>query len=250
MNETDRVTAVQATACRRELGLGDTEPIDIIKVLHECLDVSVIVRRFSSGFSGMFLRTDTAGAVVLNATKSLGHQHFTAAHELFHLRFETGLTHQICLAGQFTSKNRNELEADCFAANLLMPQAAVLNRLYGRSASSKQPMVMEDVIDLGQHFGVSHAAMLIRLKRLGIFTDSQAGHMNKNVTEFARSRGYNITLYRPSPEETIYSSYVQKAYAALDRSLITEGKFQQLLLEADYADLLYGGPEGDAHEDV
>ena len=109
---------------------------------------------------------------------------------------------------------------------------------------------MEDALDLGQHFGVSHAAMLFRLRQLGFLTAGQAGQMRSDVIATARIIGCDTNLYRATNEDRVYSSYAEKAKRALDEGLITNGKYEQLLLEAGFADLLYGQEEVDGREDI
>lgn len=237
--ELERIAKLRATEVRQGLGLAAHEPIDIFKVLRENVDISFVLRPFSSAISGMFLRMSAAEVIVINTAKSLGHQRFTAAHEYYHLRFDKGMSTKICATGKFDYSSPSEIEADYFAANYLMPAEAVTNRLT-RQLHGKLSIELDDVIDLEQHFGVSHAAMLLRLKQLQHISKTKYEQLRKvPVILAARTLGYEISLYRATNENRLISSYAAKAKNALDRGYITFGKYEQLLLEAGLADLLY-----------
>lgn len=251
MNDFELPARVKAGETRWMLGVSANEPLDIFKLLHDTLDIHIVFKPLQSGLSGVFLRLEKTGLILVNSAKTLGHQRFTAAHELFHLRYDEGLTHRICSAGQFDRNvQEGEKEADFFAANLLSPDEAVHARLYRRRRDRTDPITLDDVIDLEQYFGVSHQAMLIRLRFLGLLSQEQAEELKTNVVTVARSLGYEPDLYQPTHMDKFLSSYAAKAKNALERGLISDGKYEQLLLEAGYADLLYGLEEGEVSEEI
>lgn len=93
--------------------------------------------------------------VLLNTMKSAERSRIDAAHELFHLvahREETG--------------KKEEEEADVFAGVFLMPEEDVLGRI-SRVAGIRQ------LIDKKTRWGVSLAALVVRLHRLGRLSDWQ-----------------------------------------------------------------------------
>ena len=64
-----------------------------------------------------------------------------------------------------------------------------------------------------------------------------------NIIYQALLLGYDDTLYCPLPEEKArmtYGRYIKRAEELLDRGLISDGKYRELLLEAFRADLVYG----------
>lgn len=80
------------------------------------------------GVSGMLVRTgDEFGILYATHIRSLGFQRFSIAHELAHYFLEGHVDHILPKTGQhvseagFTSADPFELEADHFAAGLLMP---------------------------------------------------------------------------------------------------------------------------------
>ncbi len=250
MNDLETTAMVRATEFRRSLGLSPHAPLDVLKLLRECLDVSFVMKPLSPGVSGIFLRLGATEIVVLNTAKSFGHQRFTAAHEYFHLKYDRGMARRVCVTGVFEQKVRREREADYFAANLLLPAEGIALRLHQRADRGQRPMSLVDLLDLEQHFGVSHAATLFRLRQLGYLTPQQVEELGPGVIAAARINGYDTRLYQATNEDRVYSSYAGKAKRALDEGLITSGKHEQLLLEAGFADLLYGQEEVDGREDV
>jgi len=247
MNDLETNAMARATEVRRELGLGEYETLDVLKLLRECLDVSLVFKPLSPAVSGVFLRLGKSDVIVLNTAKTLGHQRFTAAHEYCHLRYDRGLSRRACAAGLFDQGSQSEREADHFAANLLLPANGIALRLHKRGQNE---VSLEDVIDLEQHYGTSHKATLIRLRHLHYLNDKQLEALGRGVVGLAKRLGYRPDLYLPTGEDRVESGYAEKAKRALDRGLITEGKYEQLLLEAGYADLLYGGEEEGGHEDI
>lgn len=250
MNELELVSTARALEFRRSLGLSEHEPIQIVKVLRQCLDISLVLKPLSLGISGIFLRCDSVEIIVVNTAKSLGHQRFTAAHEYCHLRYDTGATRRICATGLFDPKYPGEREADYFAACLLLPAEGVRLRLYERRRRAAARITMEDLLDLEQYYGVSHAATLIRLRQLGLLSEEQSAVFKAGVTAAARVMGYNPRLYEPTNQDAVYSSYPAKAKRALDKGLIGPEEYERLLREANLADLLTAAEEHEPRSDA
>lgn len=240
MNQIESIATFRANEVRKALGLSAFESIDIIKVLRENEDVNFILKPFESRISGMFLRLGTTKVIVLNTARTLGHQRFTAAHEYYHLCFDTGMMGGLCIAGRSKQTITSEAEADLFAANLLMPAEGIAHSIYKRTRGVRK-ITIDDVVNLEQKFGVSRAAMLIRLKKLGYLTEKQLSEMKEYpVIQTARILGYELDLYQPTNRDAVLSSYAEKAKIALESGYISEGRYRQLLLEAGLIDLIYG----------
>ena len=63
--------------------------------------------------------------MLVNSNQSQGRQHFTIAHELYHLYIEENPTPHKCNPGN-GSKDPVEQCADMFASSLLMPETGIL----------------------------------------------------------------------------------------------------------------------------
>lgn len=240
MDQLESVSRFRANEIRKQLGLSAFEPIDIIKTLQENEDVSFVLKPFSSGISGMFLRLEATEVIALNSSRTVGHQRFTAAHEYYHLCFDQGMTVGMCFAGKSEQENAREREADRFAADLLMPTDGITASLLKRTRGERE-ITIDDVVHLEQKFGVSRMAMLVRLRQLNMFTEREFVDMKeRQVIRTAKILGYSTALYQATREETVFSSYAEKAKTAHELGHISEGRYRQLLLEAGLADLLYG----------
>lgn len=107
-----RANAAQSAAqVRREWGVGETQPVDILRILWSWECISVIRTPFgeSSRASGLFARKNDSVLIVLNSGRTLGRRFFTAAHELYHVRFNEGMTGRVltpCLPSMQPTRSR------------------------------------------------------------------------------------------------------------------------------------------------
>lgn len=148
-------------------------PVDM-EFLAERLDVQVLRSSMPSDVSGMLLRDGDTRAIGLNKSQSSARQRFTLAHEIGHLRLHRGrplivdssIRVNLRDATSATATNREEIEANRFAAALLMPEDMVVE-----AASAADLTSIDDLQKhLAARFKVSPEAMGYRLVNLGITT--------------------------------------------------------------------------------
>lgn len=241
MGKLEGEAAVQALQVRRELGLGESEPIrDIAKLLRSLANVTIIWRPLSDLISGCFIRGEHARVILVNSARTLGHQNFTLAHEYYHLRFEPELTGVVCSAEHFGAKSISERAADLFAAHFMMPEMAIKHWVFDRTKRGQRALNLMDLVDMEYLFGVSHQAMLFRMESLGLLSRSQVDLLKAGVTQAAYSIGYDGSLYRPTNESRMESEYARLAKEALTSELISRGKYEELLLEAGLGEIVFG----------
>ncbi len=233
----------EAAETRKMLGIGQYDRIDIFRVLRDIENISLIITKIKGNISGFFMRNKEAGLIVINASKSLGHQYFTAAHEFYHIKYDRGMSGRICPINKFEEEYQNERDANYFAAHLLVPDEALKYMILKKTKG--KPLTLSDVIFLENYFQVSHTLMLIRLKSIGAITSKQYDSMKNNVINNAARLGYNTNLYRNTEDKgtQIYSDYVELAQTLLNSGRITYGKYEELLLDGGFADILYGDNE-------
>ena len=114
----------QVAEFRADNGLSASEAINLKSLLLK-LNVLTIFRPLSDNFSGMCLKDGSGHRFMLvNSSHSRGRQHFTIAHELYHLYIESKPTPHKCnpCSG---SKDPVEQSADMFASSLLMPETGL-----------------------------------------------------------------------------------------------------------------------------
>ena len=163
----------EARRLREEFGGSDIPvPVDLIA---ERLDVTLVVERLDRNVSGLLFRRGEEKAIGINATHSPQRQRFTVAHELGHLRLHPGreliLDHvRVNLRDDVSSlgTDREEREANAFAAELLMP-AGEITRHVRWAIDREQTPDARLVGDLGRYFDVSDQAMEFRLVHLGLW---------------------------------------------------------------------------------
>lgn len=233
----------RAYEARRNLDIGAHESIDIFKALRDKEGVSLIISECKGDISGFFMRKGDVGLIFVNSARSLGHQHFAAAHEYYHLQYDTGLSGKICPIKKFDDEYSNEHEANIFASYFLMPDDALRYHVDTRTNGGK--IKIQDVIHMENHFGVSHQLMLLRLKDLRLITEEDAKIMRPQIINQARKLGFSTDLYKSteSKGEFVYSDYAAIAAELLESGKISFGKYEELLMDGKYSDVLFGGED-------
>ncbi|MFG2351503.1 ImmA/IrrE family metallo-endopeptidase [Streptomyces phaeochromogenes] len=152
----------------------DEPPVDPGQ-LAEKLGVLVVPQEMTDDVSGMLLRRGEQKVIGVNQAHVEARQRFTVAHELGHLLLHRGrplildTQTRVNLRDTVSSKatDREEIEANRFAAALLAPEVMVR-----REVRQAQFQTVEDLVErLADRFGVSHTAMNFRLMNLGIISD-------------------------------------------------------------------------------
>lgn len=147
-----------------------TAPVDLKAIFAE-LGVEYKTDWMDDGASGSITRNGDQFTVTINALESDNRQRFTAAHELAHYLLHRDLMgdgkrmhrHVDNLYGgerphDLVFKRAHEIEANRIAAQIVMPKKLV----------EQEFQIEKDSAALARKFGVSKAAMDIRLKTLGL----------------------------------------------------------------------------------
>jgi Zn-dependent peptidase ImmA (M78 family) len=147
-------------------------PVDVEQLAIYC-GAEVRYEPFSGELSGMLRRQRNGKHVIgVNATHTSARQRFTIAHELGHLQlhkdeeFHVDESAPIRFRSEISSQaiDSDEIEANQFAAELLMP-SAFLEEAIENIPPGTEPE--EAVAHLADVFGVSVQAMTIRLSSSG-----------------------------------------------------------------------------------
>lgn len=138
------------------------------------LGAEVVRERLGRDVSGLLFRDDGRVLIGVNDLHSPKRQRFTVAHEVGHLALHRGrpllLDHvrvNFRDANSSTATDTEEIQANAFAAEILMPRAMVMaeaRRLMADPKSTEGSIVS----DLAQGFDVSDQAMEYRLINLGL----------------------------------------------------------------------------------
>lgn len=145
-----------------------TPPVDLERVADR-LGIRLYREPFVEEIDGIYIRIPGVPPVVaVNSSpfKPLSRQRFTIAHEIGHHllsgRFVRG-ARVFFIDGADTSRSMLERACDRFAALLLMPEDMV--RLWFGELSANRE---NRVAIMAERFGVSSAAMRVRLQELGL----------------------------------------------------------------------------------
>jgi Zn-dependent peptidase ImmA (M78 family) len=142
-------------------------PLDLLALVEEEHDVPVGVLALGAGLAGAYLRRPRGALILVNGTEAAARLRFTLAHELGHHVLGHDQSVDTAL-GLSRPVRPMEIQANRFAAELLVPVAAVRAWL-GRRGS---PAVgLDEVVELAAEFGVSAPVALFRFQAAGALAD-------------------------------------------------------------------------------
>ena len=217
----------EATQFRIKHGIGPTEPIRLKSWLPK-LNVVAMFKPLSDNFSGMAVKQGEQKFIIINSAHRLSKQHFTIAHELYHLFIQKDFTAEVSHAGRFDRSDKVEYDADWFAAYLLMPADGVIS-LIPETELSKNKISLETIIKIEQYFACSRTALLVRLSGIGLIDYDKYKQYTTNVISSARILGYDKTLYTPGNENLVIGDYGTRAKKLYDKGIISESHFIDLM---------------------
>ena len=227
----DKITLAAEDLARKfrtDNGYSTSEPI-IIKTLLTKLRILTMYRPLSENAYG--LSTHSANKedkfILVNSRSYRGRQHFTVAHELYHLYIDENPHPHICREGG--KKDRTDRMADAFATALLMPQEGVLKAIPNEEILNRN-VSLASVFSLEQYFRVSHQSMLFRLKKLGLISeDTLQSMLAIKIHDVAPQYGiFDMSLYEKGNENVILSDYGIRAKTLFDKEKISESHYNQL----------------------
>ncbi|MFE9425304.1 ImmA/IrrE family metallo-endopeptidase [Kitasatospora sp. NPDC006697] len=168
----------KAEGLLQELGI-HAAPVPVDRVAHH-LGARIHLRPFDSrDVSGMLFREDGKPPIIgVNALNGEKRQRFTIAHEIAHLVLHPGkpliLDRQVKVnfrdATSSTATDEEEMQANAFAAALLMPKFLVAERLHHHLERDAHVADVDIVKRIAADFDVSIQAMEYRLTNLGLLS--------------------------------------------------------------------------------
>ena len=154
--------------------VGYNIPIDIERII-QSYNIEIRSQSLEDSMSSMLVIKNGRGIIGINKAHPPTRQRFSLAHELGHYLLHSKSTQifvdasTIFFRDELASEgsDKEEIEANTFAAELLMPESVL------RQIIRQQPLDAFDdraVQRLAAKFGVSVQALTIRLTRLGFTT--------------------------------------------------------------------------------
>lgn len=147
-------------------------PVDVERLAKQ-EGLRVVEEQLESEISGMLYREGGRAVILINQNDVPVRKRFSVAHELGHYHLHTSSSVFVDRRVRFRDSNssqgtiKEEIEANSFAAELLMPETFVLQeamRLRGRRFTLSDEELIGELADI---FEVSRQAMEVRLANLG-----------------------------------------------------------------------------------
>lgn len=210
------------------LRVSDSEPLNMKTVLRQ-LNVMALYRPLSDSLFGLSLLTPDKQHrfMLVNSNSRRGRQHFTIAHELFHLYYDENPKAHFC--GLSADTDPTERSANLFASALLVPKEGLLQNIPSDEIVSKEVGV-DTLLRLEHLYGVSHTTLVLRLKELRVISPAYSEKILAcSITHEATMRGYDSDLYTPGNEGLVIGDFGSKARKLFDEERISEGHYLELL---------------------
>ncbi|MFC4871743.1 ImmA/IrrE family metallo-endopeptidase [Negadavirga shengliensis] len=239
-----RILEKYAAQFRSEHGYSNQESIHLKSLLHK-LSVLAVFRPLAMGISGMAIKVGTNNRFMLiNTARTLGHQHFTICHELYHLYIQKNFDYHVCQVGYFDKKAKEEYNADSFAAKLLMPEEGVIT-LIPDAELAKGKISLATILRIEQYFSCSRKALLHRLAELNLIKRNHLDELATDVRKSAMAHGYSIKLYKKDNQKEVIGDYGDLARKLFEQNKISESHYYSLLedLGVDFSTLQNKGDE-------
>ncbi len=185
---------------------------------------------------GFALIKDTERIVFSNSSSILSREIFSIAHEIGHQKLhlsEQGL--QIIKDNDFNERNELEIEANYFAASLLMPREKV--QQFIRLELEDKPINKWGGLDIAKiqtEFCVSYDMVLIRLKNLGLLNETKGNVLKlekfeKTTSKLLSAINGNIDLCKPTEVRKIPVDYLEWVISNYTEKLIPINSLKKAL---------------------
>ena len=221
-----------AVQFRSEHGISHKDAVRLKSLLQK-LNTITIFKPLTQDFSGMAIKTGeqakTSRFMLVNSDQSLGKQHFTICHELYHLYIQNNFVSRVCKTGLFDKKkDKEEYNADVFASFLLLPTDGLIELIPDKELRENQ-ISLSTVVYLEQFFSCSRRALLYRLKLMKLITGSVYDQYASGVKSSALEYGYDTSLYEPGNKGVVIGDYGTSAKELFDKDLISQSHYFSLL---------------------
>ena len=164
--------AKRARTARDELGLGQDGPVGDLLAIVEADGPEVVLVELPDDVAGAYVPIDEMSLIFVSLGEFISRQRFTLAHEFGHFRI--GHSGSVDTSVQLWDRDANaeEVEANAFAAEFLVPKQAIRTWAEERDGES---VCLDDVAVLAWEYGVGCQMIRYRLATCGVITDDALG---------------------------------------------------------------------------
>ena len=224
----------KANEVRNRWGLTLFESIRLKSLLMQ-LNVLAVFQPMSEDFSGMAIKIADdkyfQRFMLINSNSTLGRQHFTICHELYHLFVQENFLSMVCQTGRFDKKNAEEFNADWFAAYFLLPEEGIMRLIPENEKQRKDRISLATILRIEQYFSCSRAALLVRLEDIGLISKNYREQFRSKVMRSALHHGYSLSVYKPGNHDLVIGNYGEIARRLYDAEEISESHYASLMLD-------------------
>ncbi len=242
----------EAAHFRLECGFNNSEPIRLKSLLQK-RGVLTVFKPLSDAFSGMALKIarpdgdDFWRFMLVNSNQSLGKQHFTICHELYHLYVQPNFTSQVSYVERFNKKaDPVEYQADVFASYLLLPEDGLLMHVPDEDLRAGR-VTLRTLLYIEQLYSCSRRVLVRRLRERKLIHKDDEAVFLQNVRRSAWEHGYSTSLYEPGNNDVVIGGYGSLARTLYDKEVISQSHYYALLhdLGVDFSGLESQSDEAD-----
>jgi Zn-dependent peptidase ImmA (M78 family) len=178
---------------RSRYGLLPDDPLEcILRVAEELCEVPVaVLPHLGDDYAGGYFRKNGRAVILINAEDPASRMRFTLAHEIGHhyfkhldrvpeLRGQTQIRDTRAQLGGPAGHLWWEVQANAFAAEMLIPYAAVVRWDRERGSS---PICLDTVVELACGFGTSPTMACIRLKSAGLIDEARERRFLREILD-------------------------------------------------------------------
>ena len=128
-----------------------------------------------------------------------------------------------------------------FASYLLMPDWTFSKFCNTLTNNGSKKIELKDILELEQYFRVSREAVLIRLIQDDYITNEESKLYKTDIIKNAKRFGFDINLYLPAAfdKPRTYGSYLSEALELKELGRISDGKYEEYLLDAYRSDIVF-----------
>ncbi|MBP6431384.1 MAG: ImmA/IrrE family metallo-endopeptidase [Ferruginibacter sp.] len=233
--QSELILEKQAENFRNINGFDSDDPIRL-KSLLQSLNIITWFVPIPEDFSGMALKvtnnTNTKRFILINSSQSIGKQHFTICHELYHLYIQEDFSSKVCNTGIFNKKIQEpeEYNADLFARYLLLPNRGIIKNIPDEELS-KGKLTLPTILHIEQLYSCSRSALLYSLKKMNLIQNDEYDLWCKNVKRSAAEYGYHTALYDSGNHHTYVGKYGVLAKELYNKDKISESHYYSLLAD-------------------
>jgi Zn-dependent peptidase ImmA (M78 family) len=194
----------------------------------------------SDAFLGFAMLKDSERIIFSNSSLILSREIFSVAHELGHQKLH--LSEQdlsIIKDDDFSDRDDYEIEANYFAACLLMPRDKVdkfiRHELKDKSIDKLSGL---DIARIQTTFNVSYDMALIRLKALGILDGATMDwlkfeKLEKTATRLLKAINGNLDLCKPTEAKKVPAEYLEWVISNYNDKLVPRKSLESALKYVD-----------------